>query len=909
MIIIKHFCQIFVLILSILFLLWADLPAEWIESIDFRMGNLKYQTYVDRGNFLEISESPYVLYYDAVDVFVLDKDDLKIRGSLTVGLNDYINSNGICSGEIVPDTVSGWYFYYIFYPENCYKNGKFGRLHIDPQCEIVENEWFMRTTSSIPSSTCNLEKSEIWFFTEKIIRLNVIDETWSEFDYPLGWDYDCERVHTYPVLEYGSIIGIAYGRTIKDRQAFILDVDNGTAKAIVAEEKFFNGVDDIQAWNNHINHFVILGKDSIYSYNYETGEIKLLIDGLNFVTEEIIQDETGMIFYLPYFELNTDNVEFTNGINIVDLNEKTVESKEIILNEGYHFTYLSFFDPNSITIIMIIQFGTYGDREVIVINLDDFSYKTIENSQGHYGQNWLFLENENRLFCISDPFIRVADLELKQIFNSIPLHYKTDSWNIIDDLNKPILLDNQNGPDFIRILPDFSREPNNIGIQAHWACQFPDGFKGIIGEGLKISSGTTGKYYTRYTFNRYDFESKIAERMHIPYECDNMFTDTKNNQIIGSKFSSGFNLIEFISPDNFITSWFSPEGLDLKSQKLLFDEQNSILWALFKNKDNNDLYFYKFSTTEKSLLDTFILADGVFTKIVSIVMDPLDRFLFIIDETDDDTQRDLAIFDISKKEIVKRFLLQTGVKHGLTKYIAAPGIIPIPQKDILFLWDHENAWSMDLYTMEVIYGETVNNPQSFNCFYEDIYGEYLEEKDRVLVVDFRDRVLEIELSSGNIVNEIILPASIDEFHITKEKDKILLLSTDRSIVYTLHLVPAWEKPATIYPTTNFIQFGEGDKAKFTINIKNDYEFSQDVTAYIWLYAPIGVKLYFNGYGMTTDVGGIPLTLPANLDITGDILTFTMPSSVPEGFYNFNAVLINENGDRGPIGTWNFYVKD
>ena len=111
------------------------------------------------------------------------------------------------------------------------------------------------------------------------------------------------------------------------------------------------------------------------------------------------------------------------------------------------------------------------------------------------------------------------------------------------------------------------------------------------------------------------------------------------------------------------------------------------------------------------------------------------------------------------------------------------------------------------------------------------------------------------------------------------------------------------------PGSSGIHCTSGDEAKFTVSVKNPYYYTQDATAYIWLFAPDGTMLFFDGAGFTFDVTGIPLTLPANLDVTGDILAFTMPAGIPEGFYNLNAVFLNENGDRGPIGTWNFYVKD
>ena len=76
-----------------------------------------------------------------------------------------------------------------------------------------------------------------------------------------------------------------------------------------------------------------------------------------------------------------------------------------------------------------------------------------------------------------------------------------------------------------------------------------------------------------------------------------------------------------------------------------------------------------------------------------------------------------------------------------------------------------------------------------------------------------------------------------------------------------------------------------------------------------MYSPDGTMLFFDGIILTFDIKGIPLILPANLDVTADVLTFTMPVGVPEGFYNFNALFFNDQGERGPIGTWNFYVKD
>ena len=125
----------------------------------------------------------------------------------------------------------------------------------------------------------------------------------------------------------------------------------------------------------------------------------------------------------------------------------------------------------------------------------------------------------------------------------------------------------------------------------------------------------------------------------------------------------------------------------------------------------------------------------------------------------------------------------------------------------------------------------------------------------------------------------------------------------------LHLYPEWEEPCKVFPSTNFVQFGDGDDAKFRVNIKNEYDYNQYAALYIWLVTPQDLMFFFDGFGLTPEIFGIPLDIPANTDISADILTFTMPEGVPEGYYNINAVFIDEDFNRGPVGTWNFYVKD
>ena len=79
--------------------------------------------------------------------------------------------------------------------------------------------------------------------------------------------------------------------------------------------------------------------------------------------------------------------------------------------------------------------------------------------------------------------------------------------------------------------------------------------------------------------------------------------------------------------------------------------------------------------------------------------------------------------------------------------------------------------------------------------------------------------------------------------------------------------------------------------------------------FAWLCLPGQGVLFFNGLGWSPDVIGIPLTLPADIDLTADILNYEIPPIMPKGFYNFNAIFMNENYQFGPMGTWNFYIGE
>ena len=76
---------------------------------------------------------------------------------------------------------------------------KFMKLHIDLDGQFEETI-LPRTVTKYSPSVGIPERSEIWYFTEKILRFNAIDETWTEFNYPKDLDTDFDYIYAYPVF-------------------------------------------------------------------------------------------------------------------------------------------------------------------------------------------------------------------------------------------------------------------------------------------------------------------------------------------------------------------------------------------------------------------------------------------------------------------------------------------------------------------------------------------------------------------------------------------------------------------------------------------------------------------------------------------------------------------------------------
>jgi len=762
-------------LISFIFIMYTSIVfADWSESIFCGNGSANFS--FDGNYIFEIQNSPYVVMYSGADIMTIDSNRLKIRSC-------YTSTHEFRDLVAISDPTGGWNIYF-------YDDLKFGKIHVDESGQFSDDKWLPRKPEIYSPSFGIPERNEIWYFSTKILRLSTIDDSWTEFNYPEDWDSNFDWIgKIYPVLSNDAIICIAFGKSIEDFQALLLNIDTGSSKLINAEEGFFDYsyITDIDEWMGHSGCYLIMKAHEIYSFDSNTGIIELLIESSDFVASKIMQDEFGMYLYV---------LDFTNRLYVLDLINRTLETHEISLDEGFHFVLFGpckmYYDSIRNRIITWIKEDYFGDYKLVIIDLDDYTHKHIKDGYGLIGDSWMFLEEDNKVLFSSSLNIHIADLETLEIKNSLPITYNAVSWSIVDDMNKSILLGNSVDSDFIRILPNYHREMNNAGSVPDLVCQFPDGKNALIGEFIYSSS-----YSDFYSFKFYCFDDCSSHDIDFLESCKSLITDSKNNQIIAIFYQGA----KFISPDLTYISWSPSEDLKLEDGRYIYDRENSILWLIYLTQDGDYINFFKISSKTKSMIDSFNIQYGDLGlgSIQNVVHDPDSKYLYFIEVTNSRYQRNLAVLDTDGKNIVKNITLQTEVNNSMVKDVVFPGIIPVPEKNKIFLWDHYGGWSIDTNTWNIVYGDTKSNPRAF-CYSTTRYknpnvkGTYISDSYRIIIIDYsidsegtgsdHSRCLEIDLETGSIMKEFEKPVGTNNVFFSKDKERIIYLDQSNSLIKT-----------------------------------------------------------------------------------------------------------------------------
>jgi hypothetical protein len=900
--------------------LYGTSYAQWFEYENPGIGNLTSA----RGDtsqypiiFHEIPDSPFVIYSNGhiskfsneigFNAIILDCVKSEFRC-----INK--NHNTIKNPVILPDPASGWVIIYA-------DSQLFKSIHININAEFgpivsLDKTYNFPLTKSIGIP----ERGEAWFVSDKIFRYKVSDKKWTDFQYPPGWDTDLNNnspIDLFLSDDDQNLFVRATGNTIQGNQLMMIDLFKGKSQLVkLLQENEIGSIIDIKEWKGHEGSFIFLWKNSLSIYNSLNNSIELITDQLNTNSRNISQTSDGRYVYL--FGVEGDD------LYIIDVDNKILKQEHLPIEDGWIFKPfssqffadmpLTYFDESKMQIISLMQtIIEPAMYKPAIVDLNDLSVKFIPGIKLR-NDNIFYLEDRNMMIGADDTnSANVVNLATGGMTQIISLAYQSLNWSILENEDTiTILINNYLDTEICRFSPLSKRERYDVGMETDRICQFPDGNSCLV-KGI-------GEQYREYSFKDHTYED-----LQLPYPAQTFIPVPDSDIIVGFNMSKS-NSVQFIKHHGNIKTWIpSDDNFNFYWDWNQFDPDNNAIWFIAKNNTFGNWIFIDISLKtfkeEKSIFlppDSFDYISRNYFKV-----DPLQRYMYVINETLDaqpSNRRELKIIDINKGEIIKTIILQDNLKNGLMDNTAVkPCIVPIPEQDKLFLWDGYGSWCIDTETMEILYGKAHSNPTlTYAGGVIETQGVWDEERQRAIVVDnsyeknVRDpMVFDIDIQDGSIKNQIgILPYPwLTWVYFPKDRTKLVFLGYF-SDIETLYLMPEWKSPALINLSTNYIEYSSGDKSKFTVNVKNPLDVEQKATAFIWLYAPgVDTPFFFDGVSLTTNVRGIPLTLPSNLDVTGDILTFTMPAGLPEGFYNFNAVFINENGDRGPIGTWNFYVKD
>ena len=190
------------------------LNAAWMETHNLSLGNLSGRTQNGSlGAFMNIPESPFILLSMDKNFLTYEIDSNRCRDSIHYDIN-------ISNSVIMPEPSSGWKLYYT-------SNGFFGYLDIYENGEFGVMRRLPKAYDRGPSSIGVPERFEIWYFTDRIMRLDTITEEWDIYGYPEGWDREIRYCYLYPSEDLNTVFARGKSETLNDYQAMEFDLLTG----------------------------------------------------------------------------------------------------------------------------------------------------------------------------------------------------------------------------------------------------------------------------------------------------------------------------------------------------------------------------------------------------------------------------------------------------------------------------------------------------------------------------------------------------------------------------------------------------------------------------------------------------------------------------------------------------------
>jgi hypothetical protein len=892
----SSFKQLSIITLLVVILYPVTLSAAWFEMHNLGLGDSN-RSGSNNTRFTDMPDSPFILITDDKYILTYDVKTSKLRDGRLFDHDFNIRT-------VIPNPDGGWDLIYASYQG--FSTGLFGKLYIDPHGEFGDDISLDRTYQGYLYPVGIPDKHEIWYFTDKILHLDTITLKWTKYAYPQGWDNDFTNLQSFMLKDSKKIFLISQGKTIQDYQAIIFDFDSASGRIKQADKGFFAGIKDMQIWNYDPNYYLVLKDGELWKYNPESNEAASLMHGFVYKSSNMLQDATGRYIYV-YGE--------NDDINVIDIIDRTVTSHQLSLQEGDKLYY-----TQSILKIGENKLLTYlargWDQTICIINLEDFSVRYFDNLPPISILSSFYRFKDNMLISFNGASIMTMNLDTEEIMTSISLDSHSMYWSAMQGDPYPTLIPERSTMYFKKLGPLGQLELFRGGEGDHLGevIMYP-------GTNTAFIEANTQAY--EHIFREYNFDDNTLEDIVLDGKATMFEPDPVNKQIITlNSPEQGKGLVQFIKPHGKVRAWVPENMEELLASEYLLDAKNNIYWAIYHDIDSNsepvNWFFFKLSTSNYELMDSFILPSSEITYPNKIKCDYSGKYLYFINYSgsiEDISDRYLVILDTEKKEVVKKITIQTNA-DSTNYFIAVPGIVPIPGHDKVFVWNHYGAWCIDTNNWNVIYGEVKDDPQNDYFRSSNIDGYWDEERQCVVVVDLtfspdhKKRIVEVDLDTGNVLREIELPEeNFIRVFCSGDKQNIYFLSWDKARYYICNLTNSWKKPAKIMTETNLLQYTKGDSCRFSIKIRNEEE-SQKARIYIWLCIPGRGYLFFNGSNFVPEIVGIPVTLPSQLiDYKIVIANFVIPEIMPKGLYNFNAMCLNEDFQFGPMGTWNFFVGD
>jgi hypothetical protein len=821
--------------------------------------------------------SNFIVTSNAQQLLVFDVEHNVYRGYLKDPMISY--NNAILQND------NGWDVYQVR------SDKKFIKIPITSEGEIRNPEFILNWDEIIePKYLAYPETNQVFLFTSKIYRYTTGINNFDIFPLPDGWTDRTELTRLFPLEGTNSVLLYCLNNKSGVKHIAYWDLDKCEGYLL---SQFIEIISVVKMKGDGNKYLCLVGEISdtkdLYIFNFDKKTFNPLMEDVPYGPDNLILDDSGKFVYGII-----SNVGELSQLVVINLENKNYEFKSIGYDDKNYGIYLTnwFLIPgkNQILSNLISTKASTSISKPVLIDLETFKLEFLDkNLSGISNTSPIYIPELNRVVSNeSEDSIFVLDVEKEKLETSISL---TSEFNKLDSNQKDIVTLSQYGKYLYIAYPSLGKiETFDIGYFHNDSMLYPDRSAAVLGFGSD-----------HFETQQYNFVSGSIYNVDIPDQLMfSFYQDIPGNRILAvNSFDQKFYIIN--DWDN-VQKWDFPMPDMLIDYRLIMDSDIGQLWMPYNNEDKTQFGFVKLDLSDSTYenytfpeMNTYPTAWGIYNH---------GEYIFYY------SKKILYVLDPKTEKIVFNKAIYNPDSTGRA---IAPAIVPVPDKKSIYVWDGSQNWHIDVENWQILNGETYQNPNHIQN--GKLVGYYAVKADELIYYDTaqNNSIYRIDPDSGSIKEQIILDQEllvISNYTFDQESIAFHFFDTKTGEIKTLRIEDHWNNAPSIKPQGQFVEYRPGDTFKLILDIANPPDAPQDVTAYIWFWLPTGQYIFFGPNGLTTEVKGMPLTLPANLDTRVSIDLFTVPQSMPAGFYNLNAVFFNNRtAVRGPMGTYNFMAGE